>query len=352
MRFDPLHTRVLAEPHDDALRSVWADALLERDDPLGELVSLQIAGSRSPLTPLQDKRLRSLIAKHRVAWLGPLADVVQHREGLVFDRGLLAACQVQVKSLAALDGAIGHPLWGALRTIHFCDRFAWDPRIVPLLAHPVLRELREVICVGMNNVFVALAKNPTPLPITSMWTIDDTTRDPVAKIDDLVELPGLPQLARLGFTFHHEAMWLMQLPVIDRITTLGVTSYARAGTWVGRTRRRTNLETLELRRWWIPIQGPERSHWILRFRRGSGGDWTHLDIEAAGRPTPDMLADDIDSLRPVIDFEAITADADVLAMFDGFAGARIAKPPPPAPVLAPSPRRARKQARASKSRRR
>ncbi|HEU0035427.1 MAG TPA: TIGR02996 domain-containing protein [Kofleriaceae bacterium] len=38
---DPLLARVLADPDDAGLRSVWADALIERDDPRGELISIQ-----------------------------------------------------------------------------------------------------------------------------------------------------------------------------------------------------------------------------------------------------------------------------------------------------------------------
>jgi hypothetical protein len=142
------------------------------------------------------------------------------------------------------------------------------------------------------------------------------------------------------------------LPTIEQIGTLGVTSEAYADTWVGRTRRLPNLKTLELRRYWIPIQGPERSHWILRFTRGSGGDWSHLDVEAAGRPSADMLAEELVGLARVFECESLAAPHDVLPLFADFAGSHVAKPEPPPRVLADSPRKARKKARVSKSRRR
>jgi uncharacterized protein (TIGR02996 family) len=93
-----LRTKVLADPDDAALRSVWADALIEGGDPLGELIAIQDRARDAPLTAAQDKRMRSLIAKHRVAWLGPLSGVCQHREGLLFDRGLLSKPSRSVRS--------------------------------------------------------------------------------------------------------------------------------------------------------------------------------------------------------------------------------------------------------------
>src|SRR5262249_20873216 len=156
--------------------------------------------------------------KHRIEWLGDLAGVVQHREGLEFDRGLLVGCQVQIKSLAALDKAIGSPLWGAIRKMWFCDRYAWDPRIAPLIATPLMRQLREVVCIGENNVFPTLAGNTRPLPITAIWTSDDHHRHPVNSIRDVDAMPGLPALERLGFYNYRHAEEIVHLPIVRRIS--------------------------------------------------------------------------------------------------------------------------------------
>ncbi len=317
MKRDALFENILANPTDLELRSVWADALLERGDPRGELITLQIRGEAGPLTPAQDKRIRSLIAKHRGEWLGELAGVVQSREGLVFERGVLGACQLQVKNLAGLHKAIGSPLWSTVRSVHFCDRFAWDPRSVPLLADPVMRSLREVIYVGENQVFAALARNPRPLPFTSIWTGDDAGRgEPVVTIDKIDNLASLPHLTKLGFTTHDDGMRLVSLPVVRLVKTLGLTTYATAGEWMRRTQPLVNLTALELRRWWIPIQGPTRSHYILRFTRGKTGKWSKLDVGAAGRPELSMLVDDIESIKRVTKLESLTStEPDVIEAF-------------------------------------
>jgi uncharacterized protein (TIGR02996 family) len=306
---DPLFEQVLADPDDDELRTVWADALIERGDPLGELISIQVLGRGAQLSAAQTRRARSLIAKHRVTWLGPLADIVQRREGLVFDRGLMIECQVQVKKLAALAAAVGNPRWVALRRIWFCDRFAWDPRIVPLLAHPVLRSLREVYTVGLNNVLPALARHDRPLPFTSIWTLDDDTRSPTTSIRDVIDCPGLPLLRRLGFT-KQSADYILELPITRRISTLGVVNIEPAGVWLARTASLDHLTGLELRRWWIPSQGPTRQHFILSFTRGSDGQWRELTIDRGGRPTADMLEQELASI-PADSLVRITAPADV-----------------------------------------
>jgi uncharacterized protein (TIGR02996 family) len=309
VKLDPLLERVLADPSDDALREVWADALQERGDPLGELIAIQAIGRRAPLTRAQDQRRRSLIAKHRVEWLGPLADVVQHREGLDFDRGVLVGCQVQIKRLPAIAAAVGHPLWGAMKRMWFCDGYAVDARIVPLLVHPVMRSLRELICIGENNVFAALARHDRPLPIEAIWLTDDSHRTTSFALAHIDALPGLPALRRLGFDrWDDDPARIMQLPVVHLVETLGITNrQTRAGTWLACTAELPILKKLVLRRWWIPVQGPNRSDWVLRFERGASGAWSHLTIVPLRVPRPENIQEDLASLPDTL--ERITAPA-------------------------------------------
>ena len=42
-----LLAQIYANPDDDALRAVYADALLERGDPRGELITLQLERTRA-----------------------------------------------------------------------------------------------------------------------------------------------------------------------------------------------------------------------------------------------------------------------------------------------------------------
>ncbi len=284
---DPLLERVLAAPEDAGLREVWADHLHEHGDPRGELIALQVAAAGGPLTAAQDRRARSILAKHATTWLGPLAGVAMHRSGLVFDRGLVKACHLQIKNLAALTGAIGHPLWGATERVWCCDRFAWDPRLVPLLAHPVMRSLREVIGIGLHNVFLPLAQGERPLPFTSIVAIDDEWRaeDPTRLRAERSDFSGtLPALRRLGLTSNHaDAGWLLELPVVQRLTELSLTRPEPVdAALLERAEAIATLTALELRPQWIVQHGEARAHAVLRFTRDAAGRFSRLAVSVAG----------------------------------------------------------------------
>lgn len=62
---------VLLNPHDDAPRLAYADAL--GSDPRAELIRIQLKNRSSQPTP----RERELLIAHRAAWLAPVAPLVQ-----------------------------------------------------------------------------------------------------------------------------------------------------------------------------------------------------------------------------------------------------------------------------------
>jgi uncharacterized protein (TIGR02996 family) len=70
----PLLEQVLAEPDNLAVRRVYADDLLERGDPRGEFIQVQLellsaTGERRPPLLAREKQL---LKKHEKAWLGDL----------------------------------------------------------------------------------------------------------------------------------------------------------------------------------------------------------------------------------------------------------------------------------------
>jgi uncharacterized protein (TIGR02996 family) len=299
---DPLFARVLADPDDNALRQVWADALQESGDPRGELIAIQIAASGGSLTPAQDKRVRSLIAKHALDWLGPLSDIVMRKAGLVFDRGVISSCQIQVKNLTALNAAIGHPLWAAVRKVWFCDHHAWDPRIVPLLADPAFRSLREVTCIGTNNVFAPLATGDRPLPFTSIWTLEDRWRSSTPNaMDEVGTAPALPALRHFGCNTSNESTTasLFRMPLIRRIESLGLSVLLPVGECLLRAEPLANLRTLEVRPQWIINQGAYRSHAVLTFTRDEDGRFSDLSVRLGSHVGP--LAPRLEGIVPSSD---------------------------------------------------
>ncbi len=80
---------VYANAKDEVVRSVYADALLDRGDAHGEFISAQLGQ--------QTKRANALLRKHRDAWLGPLAVVLKHLE---FERGFLTRAELTQSSVA------------------------------------------------------------------------------------------------------------------------------------------------------------------------------------------------------------------------------------------------------------
>ena len=104
---------IAASPDDDAPRLVYADWLIERGDPLGELIQLQC---RLALTDESNRRAmriaeNKLLAAHHAAWIEPLLGVLpeqrqferykfEHRRGFVERAELTLACLPHLAELA------------------------------------------------------------------------------------------------------------------------------------------------------------------------------------------------------------------------------------------------------------
>lgn len=91
---------VYDRPEDDAVRLVYADALIEAGDPRGEFIVRQLRGD-----PAGD-----LVARYGRRWLGELAPLLAEYR---FERGFLAAARV----VGPLGALIDHDVWGTLRAL-------------------------------------------------------------------------------------------------------------------------------------------------------------------------------------------------------------------------------------------
>ncbi len=117
-------------PEDNAPRAVYADWLLERKDPRGEFIMLQLKAAGEPLSPVDARRMETLASRHSARWLGPLSAVVPSK-ARVFHRGFLSAATLRPRHQRALNSATSDPRW---RTVRAIDCFGFDP--TPLLASP------------------------------------------------------------------------------------------------------------------------------------------------------------------------------------------------------------------------
>jgi uncharacterized protein (TIGR02996 family) len=103
-----LFERVAQVPDDDAPRLVMADLLLERGDPRGEFLSLQLAQAAGDSSARTKGRLKILEGRHARGWLPPGVDAATAE----FRRGFLVS--------ATLVGSTNplHREWGAIEELH------------------------------------------------------------------------------------------------------------------------------------------------------------------------------------------------------------------------------------------
>jgi uncharacterized protein (TIGR02996 family) len=105
---------VYAAPDDDGPRTVYADWLIERGDPRGELISLQLGRARGQTTSAGKLRERTLLAKYARAWIGEIEPAVA-KTRFAFERGFLWRCGGQWQTLAARPELMTHPAWATVR---------------------------------------------------------------------------------------------------------------------------------------------------------------------------------------------------------------------------------------------
>ncbi|MCW5804426.1 MAG: TIGR02996 domain-containing protein [Deltaproteobacteria bacterium] len=133
-REEGLRDDVLADPHDDATRAVYADFLLERGDPRGELIALQLAAD--PATEARRKQLEEQLFGR---CLGRLAGAVT---GGRLDRGFVAEARLSYDE-RAIAARIGAPDWVTVRSLYASS--AVSPELLArLLEPPVMHDLEEL----------------------------------------------------------------------------------------------------------------------------------------------------------------------------------------------------------------
>jgi uncharacterized protein (TIGR02996 family) len=160
LRNAALHDAVLAAPDDDAPRLVYADWLLERGDPRGELIATQIALAGNPDDAALRARERELMTAHRETWIAASRSMQpQFRNGFI-ERisvgggelvGLAAAVEdacireLEVRTLQR-DLAVVSAQFSrmALRRFHLHYRIVFPETLVPLLAAPEIARLETL----------------------------------------------------------------------------------------------------------------------------------------------------------------------------------------------------------------
>ncbi|MBK7401196.1 MAG: TIGR02996 domain-containing protein [Myxococcales bacterium] len=139
---EDLLREVYERPDDDAPRAVLADFLMERGDPRGELIALQL---RPELDDASRARLSKLLAAHARGFLGRI-DAFVPKSQLELARGFPVACRVAFRKEADVRACGAAPEWATIERLSHvvpspipADQARWifwiDPR---------MRSLREV----------------------------------------------------------------------------------------------------------------------------------------------------------------------------------------------------------------
>lgn len=143
MGLDDLLERIRAAPDDDEARQIYADALLERGDAMGEFIALQFELARDPSDATLQRRAQDLLLVNFKRWLGPLARCV-HRWTSRCEKGFLSHAVLAVPALDAEARQAVHAsrAWATVRSIRVDGGAEGD--LLACLSSPHLTLLEEL----------------------------------------------------------------------------------------------------------------------------------------------------------------------------------------------------------------
>ncbi len=173
-------------PADDGPRLIFADWLQQRGDPRGELLALQLSGTRDARTLAREQ---TLIRHHGGTWLGPIADIAVQKSWR-FERGFPVAIAIKTRNPDRFAAVSGAPQWWSIEEIELVSTLDSWPAQVALLADPALTSLVTVRGLDMSLAH-RLASSRRPLAISTLG-LRVTTSDWLSDAG-----PGMPHLAHL-----------------------------------------------------------------------------------------------------------------------------------------------------------
>jgi len=203
---------IAAAPDDDGPRQVYGDLLLERGDPRGDFIALQLARARGDKPKAAAaRRERELLAAHRDAWLGRLRDLIDD-EGATFERGFLDG--VRLRETQALDAPdlFDDPAWRTVRRLDLGSlSSARAAPVVDRLSPSVAPGLRELVGLDSDATLRLLALADPPRLTTLGASLPVEAHPRLARFD---------RLRRLGLDRPHG--WVAASPIWPRLEELSV----------------------------------------------------------------------------------------------------------------------------------
>jgi uncharacterized protein (TIGR02996 family) len=238
---DTLLDEIYAAPDDDGVRSIYADYLIERGDPLGTFISLQLGRARDHIASPSDEE-QQLLDTHWRAWIGDSATQLSPLH-VGFERGFFSECDLTDRAVRITESSITVRPWSRLRTLMLGARHAVH---LPKLLAMTHRSLRFIGVPGRAS-FEAVTQSNLMMRLETIALAYDLSRDP----PPLGSIAGLPTLRTLSF--HCLAEFAPR--GIERADQANIrhvvlvfepqTDYVRAALWRAQDTRLTTLD-LEL----------------------------------------------------------------------------------------------------------
>ncbi|MEO8705909.1 MAG: TIGR02996 domain-containing protein [Kofleriaceae bacterium] len=282
--------QVWANPDDDGARQVYADWLLEREHPRGEVIALQLA---TGLSAPDQRRLKRLFDRFGFEWLGPLADVVVYPG---YRRGFIESVHL---GAVPLTSVLRRPEWSTVREVHTTTERGVSaapppPGTIALLIELGARNLRKLEGLDSNR-FHALAAQPAPLAITELG----------------FALHRPPTASELAATRESRAF--------PHVHTIRATAWQTDLEWIVGSTLGDRVECLEL----SVAAGPPAAQWLLRFLHRRMPHLRQLTLQLGGgtaiadssgiltlRNASARVATTLDAL-PAASFRAVRLDGTV-----------------------------------------
>jgi uncharacterized protein (TIGR02996 family) len=278
----PFLEGIYAAPEDDEPRRVYADWLLQDNDPRGEFIHLQLLATKNPK---QRRRERALFVVHVDRWLDELGAAPPD---VVFERGFVA--------IARPRGGVMRPVsaWGTVHTL--LDAIPDDE-----VAMPALRVLDRLTDPQLER----LTRRREPLVARELrWLRRGTYASPFPPYAALSTLPMLKRLVvARGIAEHRQppeqAAWLWSAPWASALEELVINaSLERLAAWRAMVAP-TQLHRIELR----DSHEDWPDAWRCTLARDDAGALTRLEASCGSDNTPgyqglERLEDGLAELPP------------------------------------------------------
>jgi uncharacterized protein (TIGR02996 family) len=214
---------IAEDPDDLERRSVFADWLLQKSDPRGEFIALQLAARDRELTPKEQKRIETLESKHAKVWLRSLEGAISQYK---FQHGCLWYARI---SFYKVVPRADNPILGTVRHLVLYGGAGDDA--LALLASPSLAAVR---------ILDAQTKLVTALNARAREQLRELVV--IVEPDDIdllrdVALPAIERIVVNQQTIHRiEPAAVFAIPLLATVRDLAITPTIHPGRWLDAAR--------------------------------------------------------------------------------------------------------------------